>query len=142
MSLRERPERIDDVEQACQHELEAVAHDEHVGVVGDERAGGSEMEIGAGIGCLLAERVHVCHDVVAEAQLECRGRIEVGIVEMGSHRGDRGRRDRQAKFPLGLGEREPDSAPLTDAMRLTPQALHRRRCVASGERRLPAVAGH
>ena len=142
MPFGERTQRGDQIERPTQHQGQRVAHDEHVGVVGDERAGGAEVEVRPRRRSLFAERVHVRHHVVAEPLFECGSGVEVGVVEMRAHRVESRTGDGHPELLLGLGEREPDPAPLTDPMRLAPQALHRRRCVARGERRLPVCVVH
>ena len=135
-------QRVEHGQQPAQHEAEAFADDQQVGVVGDEGAGGAEVEEGPGRGRLVAEGVDVGHHVVAEPPLVLGGRGQVGVVEMGAHLRQRRVRDVEPQLPLRLGQRQPEPAPEADAVRLAPEPLHGGRGVAGAERGTPAVVGH
>ena len=92
------------------------------------------MEEGPRGGGLLPERVDVCHDVVPEAPLVARRHGEVGVVEMRPHLSQRAVGDVEPELAFGLREGEPEPPPQRDAVRLTPQALHRRGGVSGAER--------
>jgi hypothetical protein len=131
-----------DGDQPAQDKTQAFADDQQVGVVGDERAGGAEMDEGASRRRLVSKGMDVRHDVVPELLL-VRGRDrEVGVVEMRAHRFECRFGNRESQLPLGLGECEPETAPEPDAVRGAPQLLHRGGGVALTEGRLPAIAAH
>jgi hypothetical protein len=127
---------------AAEEQAEAVSHDHEVGVVGDEGAGGPQVQEGPRRRRLVGEGVHVRHHVVAEAALVARRGGEVRVVEVRPHLGQRLVRDRQAQLTLGLRQRQPDPAPQPDAVRLAPQTLHRGGRVTGAERRGPALVAH
>ena len=84
-------------DQAAEQQAQAVAHHDEIGVVGDERAGGAEVQEGPGRGGLIAEGVDVGHHVVAEATLVAAGRREVGVVQVRPHLRQRLLGDREAR---------------------------------------------
>ena len=129
-------------DEPAEQQPQPFAHDDEVGVVGDERAGGAEVQVRPRGRRLVAEGVDVGHDVVAEAALVARGGSEVGVVQVGPHLRQRLVGDVEPQLALGLGQRQPEPAPEADPVRLAPEGLHRRRGVAGAERRAPAVVGH
>jgi hypothetical protein len=139
---RERFERAENRDEPSQQQAQPLPHDDQVGVVGDEGAGGAEMEIGARRGGLVAEGVDVRHHVVPEPALVPRRRGEVRVVQVRAHLGQRFLGNGEPQLALRLREREPQPAPEPDTVRLAPEDLHRRRGVAGAQRRAPAVVGH
>ena len=135
-------ECIEHRQQPPQHHPEPVPHHHHIGVVGDEGAGGTEVDHRARRRGLLAEGVHVGHHVVPEPLFVLRRLPQVGVVEVRPHLGDRGLGDGEPELPLALGQRQPDAAPEADAVRLAPEALHLGGGVAGAERGTVAVVGH
>ena len=121
--------------QATEQQLQALAHQQQVGVVGDVGAGRAEVQVRSGRGRLVAEVVDVRHDVVAQAFLVLGGAIEVGVIEMGAQLRQRGRGNVQPQLALPFHQREPQPPPQSDAPALAPQRLHRGGGVARGERR-------
>ena len=138
----ERLQRAQHRDQPAQQEPEPVAHDQQVGVVGDERAGGAEVQERPGRGRLLAEGVHVRHHVVPEAALVPGRGGEIGVVQVGPHLGQRLLGNGEAQLALRFRQGQPEPAPQADAVRLAPERLHRGRGVAGAQRRAPAVVAH
>jgi hypothetical protein len=135
-------QRAQERDEPAQHEAEAVAHHQQVGVVGDEGAGGAEVDHLARRLGLVAEGVHVRHDVVAKAALVLRRDLEVGVVEVRAHGHQRRLGDVDAQLPLALGQGEPQAAPQADAVLLPPQRLHGGGGVPGAEGRAIAIVGH
>jgi hypothetical protein len=100
------------------------------------------MNEGTRRGRLLPQRVDVRHDVVAEAALVLRGEAQVGIIEVLAQLLDGALGNREPQLALRLQQSEPEAAPESHAMRLTPKRLHGRRRIAAAERRLPAAVAH
>ena len=140
---REALQRREHRDEPAEQQAEAVAHDDQIGVVGDERAGGAEVEERPGRGRLVAEGVHVRHDVVAEPPL-VRARPRRGRRRRGGPASAASASSGigEAELALGLRQREPEPAPEPDAVRLAPEPLHRGRGVARAERRAPAIVAH
>ncbi len=95
------------------------------------------MNEGTGGWRLIAEVMDVCHHVMAQPALVLGRFVQIDIIEMGAHLGQRGSGDREAQVPLDFHQREPQPAPQTDAAALAPERLHGGRGVARGERRDP-----
>ena len=79
---RDLAERHQHRGEPTEQQLQPLPHQQEVGVIGHVGAGSAEVEIGAGGGCLLAERVDVRHDVVAQALLVLGGPLEIHVVEV------------------------------------------------------------
>ena len=135
VAARHFAERHEHRLQAAEQQLQALAHQQQVGVVGDVGAGCAEVEIRPGRGRLVAEVVDVRHDVVAQPLLVLGGAIEVGVVEVGPQLRERGRGNVHSQLALPFHQREPQPPPQSDAPALAPQRLHRGGGVARGERR-------
>ena len=100
---------------------EPVAHEDQVGVVGDERAGGAEVDERPRRRRLVAEGVDVRHHVVPEPAL-----VRAAAARSTSSRWARiwasaSSGIGEAELALGLGEREPEPAPEPDPVRLAPE---------------------
>jgi hypothetical protein len=132
----------EDRDHPAEQQAQSLAHHDQIGVVGDERAGGAEVEEGSGRGRLVGEGVHVGHHVVPETPLVAGGRGEVGVVQVGAHLRQRLVGDGQPELPLRFGQGQPQPPPQSDAVRLAPQQLHRGRRVAGAQRRGPALVAH
>jgi len=117
----------------AQQQLQPLAHQDKVGVVGDVGARRAEVDEGACRRRLLTQMVDVCHHVVADALLVLRRALEIGIVQVGAQLRERPLRDVDAQLPLDLHEGEPQPAPQPDPSPLPPQGLHRRGGVALGQ---------
>ncbi len=142
-STRELAERAERVHELRAQQLEAAAHQQEVGVVGDVRARGAEMNERARRRRHIAERMNVGHDVVAEAALVLGHALEVEVVEVGAHLGDRLVGDLHPERSLGLGQREPQRPPERMPRLWRPDLQHRARRIALGERRrVPRAIRH
>ena len=130
-------------DEPAEQQAQAVAHDDQVGVVGDERAGGAEVNERPGRRRLVAEGVHVRHDVVAEPPL----------VRAPPRRGRRRRGAPASAASASSGIARPSSrsasASASQSRRQSPMrcgspqsALHRGRGVARAQRRRSSVVGH
>ena len=122
-------------DEPAEQQAQAVAHDDQIGVVGDERAGGAEVQERPGGRGLVAEGVHVRHDVVAEAPLVARRRGEVGVVEVGPHLRQRLLGDRRGRAPARPRRARARAGARARCGAARPRALHRGRGVAGAERR-------
>ncbi len=139
---REALQRGEHGDQPAEQQAQAVAHHDEIRVVGDERAGGAEVEEGPGGGRLIGVGVHVRHHVVAVAALVAGRGGEVHVVQVRPKLRDGLIGDRETELALRLREREPEPAPQADAVRLAPETLHGGRRVARAERRGPALVAH
>ena len=97
---RERGELVEDREQASQDQPQCVPHDHAVCIIGDETTGRAKMDERPGRRRLVAEMVHMRHDIVAkarasypgelvEAELETRGGRRVYEIDVRSVDGTR-----------------------------------------------------
>ncbi len=107
MPRREGGQLVEDGQQPAQHQPKPIPQDHAVGVVGDETAGGAEVDESTRSRCLVAEMVHVRHDVMAEAPLVACSGIEVCVVQVGPHIGDGRVGDLDTQLLLGLCQRKP-----------------------------------
>ena len=135
-------QRMQHGNQAPQQQTQTVTHDDQVGVVGNKRAGGTQVEERPSRRRLVAKGVDVSHDVVPEPALVAGGRGQIGIVQVGAHLRDRRLGYIQPQLPLALGQGQPKPAPEGDPAGLAPQRLHGGRRVARAQRRTPALVGH
>ncbi len=123
------------VHELAAQQIEAAPHEDEVGVVGHERAGRAEMDELPGRRGHVAECVDVRHHVMTVAPLVGGHGLEIDVVEVGPHLGDRLGGDRHAERLLRLGQGQPEPAPEAVARIRSPQLQHRPRCVAFGQRR-------
>ena len=72
------------------HQLQALAHDDDVGIVAHIAAGGAQMDDAGGLGALLAVGVDVAHHVVADLLFPLGGDLIVDVVHMGFQFGHHG----------------------------------------------------
>jgi len=133
-ALGERRERAEDVQRAAPKKIQPAPHQYQVGVIGDVGAGRSKMNERLCGRCRIAERVNVRHHVMTKSLLVGGNGLEVDLVEIGAHLLDRSVRDRDPQLTLGLGERQPKTAPKPVTRCRRPQLEHRLRCVPLGER--------
>jgi hypothetical protein len=139
---REPLQRREHCDQPAEQKPQSIAHQHQIGIVGHKRAGGSEVEVRAGGGYLIAEGMDVGHHIVAKAPFVPRCRSQVGVIEVLPHLADRRLRNLQSQLALGFGQGEPESAPEGNSAGLSPQRLHCRRRVSGAQRRAPAILGH
>lgn len=111
MLEREPPERLEEGSQLRRDELEPVAHQDEIRVVGDVAARGAEVDDRFGRGALLAVVGDVGHDVVAEVVLDRRDALEIDVVAAAAHLRDRLGRDGKPRLGLALGQGDPEVAP-------------------------------
>jgi hypothetical protein len=130
----ERPERQQDLSQAAEQQPARVAQDDEIGVVGDEAAGGPEMDEGARRGRLVAHVMDVRHHVVPQAALVVPHGIEVGVVEMAAQIGQGRVGNGDPEVSLGFRQGEPEPPPEAGAVPPAPQGLHGGRRVTRAER--------
>ena len=74
---------VDNPHQLVPHQLQALPHEDHVGVVAHIAAGGTQVDDGHGLGAQLAIGVDVGHHVVAQLLLPLGGLGVVDVGEMG-----------------------------------------------------------
>src|SRR5213593_4133376 len=135
VAARELRERDDDGRDPSQQQLQPLAHQQEVGVVGDVRAGRAEVNEGTRRRRLLAKMMDVRHHVVPQALLVLGRAVEIGVVEVAAELGQRAIGDVEPELLLGLQQREPEPPPQPDPPALAPQRLHRGGGVAGAERR-------
>ncbi len=138
---RERGERVHAAHEPCAGQLESLAVQDQVGVVRHVGAGRAQVDDPFGGGRVLAEEVHVRHDVVTETLLQRGCPLEVERVELRAHLGERFLRDVEAELRLGFGEREPETAPDAEPTSRGEDRLHLPRRVAVRERVHVAIEG-
>ena len=131
---REGGQRAQHTNDTPAQQLEPAPHDDQVGVVGDERTRGTEVDELVRRGGHVAKGVDVSHHVVPEAPLVDGHLLEVDVVEVRAHLRQRLIRDRHPQPLLGLGEGEPEAPPESVPHAGRPQLQHRRGRVALGER--------
>ena len=120
-------------------QAKAAAHENQVGVVGDEGARRTEVNELVRRGRDVAKGVHVGHDVMSKAPLVHGNALKVDVVEVGAHLVKRRIRNVHAELLLCLGQRQPEPAPKSMAHLRGPQLEHRPGGIALGERGRVAV---
>ena len=129
-------------EQFAADDLQSFAHLDELGVVGDEAAGGAEVDDRHRFRTKLAEDVNVAHDVVAQFALFGGDLVEVDVVEVLFHCGDLGVGDGQPELLLALREHEPEPPPGGVFELRAPEIAHLLACVTVGQRILIDVIVH
>ena len=129
-------------EQFAADDFQSFAHLDELGVVGDEAAGGAEVDDRHRFRTELAEDVNVAHDVVAQFALFGGDLVEVDVVEVLFHCGDLGVGDGQPELLLALREHEPEPPPSGVFELRTPEIAHLLACVTVGQRILIDVIVH
>ena len=109
--VRDARQNSHDFQQFGLDQFETVAHLDELGVVGDEAAGGAEVDDRFGFGTLRAEYVDMAHHVVAQFRFFGRGGFEIDVVQMRPHLIELFVGDGQAEFLFGFGQREPQPPP-------------------------------
>src|SRR3989449_1830574 len=135
VATRQLREGDDDCRNPSQQQLQPLAHQEEVGVVGDVRAGLAEVNERTRRRGLLTEMMDVRHHVMPQPLLMLGRAVEIGVVEVAAQLGQRAIGDVETELLLGLQQREPEPPPQPDPPALAPQRLHRRGGVARAERR-------
>ena len=117
------------------HQLQALAHDDDVGVVAHIAAGGAQVDDAGGLGALLAVSVDVAHHVVADQFFPRGGHLIVDVVHVGLQLGHHGGGDVvQALLHLGPGQGHPQPAPGAELVVVREDILHLVRGVPGGKR--------
>ena len=130
---RELRQDLDDVHQALPDQLQALPHEDHVGVVAHIAAGGAQVDDGHGLRALGAVGMDVRHHVMAQALLLGLGHIVVDIVLVGLQLIDLRLGHRQAQLHLRPGQGDPEPAPGGEFFVLREQIEHLRAGVAAGK---------
>ena len=124
-------------------ELEAAPHQDQIGVVGDESTRRAIVNEGARGRGNIGEGVDVRHHIVSEPTLVRAHDVEVDVVDVRPHLGERVIGDRYAELLLRFGECEPELSPKRVAHPRRPQLEHGPRRVALGKRRrVPVGRAH
>ena len=133
---------VGELGQICQHaddllahELQALAHDDDVGVVTDIAAGRAQMDDALCLGALQAVGVDVAHHVMADELLARNGVLIVDVVLVRLQLGNLLIGDGQALLLLGLSQRDPQPAPGAELVVVREDVLHLIRRIARRERR-------
>ena len=94
------------------HQLQALPHDDDVGVVAHIAAGGTQMDDAGCLGALLAVGINVAHHIMAHQLLARNGDLVVDVVHMGFQLGHHVGGDvGQALVHLGPCQCHPQAAP-------------------------------
>ena len=110
-SLGEAGQALDHRHQPVADQLQRLAQQEQVGVVGHVAARGAQVDDRPGRGADVAVGVDVGHDVVPQPPFVPLGSGKIDVVDMLPQLGDLLRRDWQPKFRLGLGQGHPQPPP-------------------------------
>ena len=121
---REPCELIDDLDEPCAEQAEAVAHEDEFGVIGDEAAGGAEVDDGACRGNEVTPGVDVGHDIVSEFSFVSFGGFEVDLIDSLAHQAELLGGDIESEFVLAFSEGDPEFAPGGVAVLGGPDAGH------------------
>ena len=136
--MREPAECVDHRGERLAQLVEALLHQDEIGVVGDVAGCGAEVNDVARAGRDVPEGVDVGHHVVAEALFVGRGAVQVDVVEVGAELGQLFRLEagrlavvgEKTEFRLGLGEPEPEPPPGAELAERPPALAHGARCIA------------
>jgi hypothetical protein len=104
LAQREGPEPAHHRAELHQQEPERLALEDQVRVVGDVARSRAEVQDRPGFRALLAQQMHVRHDVVPELLLELGGPRKICVVEVPGERVDLRLRDGEPERPLGRRE--------------------------------------
>ena len=130
------------VQQLAPHHLQALPHDDHVGIVAHIAAGGAQMDDARRLGALQAVGVHMAHHVVAAFLFPADSVVIVDVLGMGLQLGDLLVGDVNALLLLGLGQGNPQPAPGAELVVLGENELHLPAGIPGGEGADVAVVGH
>ena len=143
VSVREARKQVHDVEHLAPHDLQALLHDDDVGVVAHVAAGGAQVDDAARGGALQAVGVDMAHHIVAALALAALGVVVVDIVLVGLQLGDLPVGDGQALLLLGPRQGDPEPPPGAEFVVLGKDELHLRACVPGGKGAdIPGMIGH
>ena len=103
----ESREMIDDFDQPGQDQVERVAKEDHVRIVGDEAARRAQVDDSRRLGADVPVGVDVRHDVVPQLSLVNGHRVEVDIVHLRPELLDLRLRNGEPQLRLRLRQRHP-----------------------------------
>ena len=108
---REPFQGAQETDESRPHQLEGLAVENAVGIVGHVAARGAKVDDPRGRGTGLAKGLDVRHDVVAQLALVLRDPVVIYIVKMGAQLIQLGLADVESKLGLGFRQRKPEPAP-------------------------------
>ena len=120
-------------DQLFAHQLQALAHNDNIGVVAHIAAGRTQVDDPLGGGALQTVGVDVAHHVVAHQLFAGDGVLVVDVILVGFQLGNLGVGDSKTLLLLRLGQRDPQSAPGAEFVILRENILHLVRGIAGGE---------
>ena len=135
------PHRIDRRGQPTRDQLEGVAYQDHVGIVGDEATGRAEMDDRLGVGTLFGVGFHMGHDVVSADPLLFLRDIEVQLLLKPLHLLDLRVCDGESEFLLRLREGNPEPPPRLKSTVGAPEFRHLAGGIPFDERILVGIGG-
>ena len=124
------------------HQFQALAHDDHVGVVTHIAAGGAQMDDALGVGALQAVGIDVAHHVMTDQLFPGGSLFVVDVVLVGFQLGDLLVGDVQALLLLGFGQGNPQTAPGAELVVIGKNILHLVRSIPGGEGRDITIMCH
>jgi hypothetical protein len=136
---REGRQGRDHVLQAAAQQGQRLLHDEQVAVVGDETAGGPQVDDGARAWRLFAPGIDRRHHVMPQGGFMFRNDVEVHRVLGGPQFGELSLGHGQPKFRLGFGQGDPEPPPHPLAVERRQQAHHGLAGVAAGQGMLESL---
>ena len=117
------------------HQLQALPHDDDVGVVAHIAAGGTQMDDAGCLGALLAVGINVAHHVVAHQLFALNGHFVIDVVHMGFQLGHHVGGDvGQALVHLGPCQCHPQATPGAELVVIGEDVLHLVRGIPGGKR--------
>ena len=120
----EAGEHPDHPDQLGAHEPERLGHHDDVGVVADIAGGGAQVDDGARLGALPAERVNVGHHVVPHLPFPGLGHLVIDIVGVPLHLVDLLLGNRKPQLLFGLRQSDPQAPPCPELLVGRKQELH------------------
>jgi len=130
----ESAQAVDHGRHPAGNNLQALAQQQQIGVVGDKATGRAQVDDRPGVGTLVAVGVDVGHHVVAQLAFVAGRSLEVHVVHMGLQLVDLALGNRQAQLGLRLGQRNPEPPPRAELALRTPQRAHLRRGITANQR--------
>ena len=116
------------------HQLQAFAHNDHIGIIAHIAAGGTQMNDAGCLGALQAIGVHMAHHIVANQFFTGNGILVVDVVLVGFQLGDLFIGDAKALLLLGLSQSDPQAAPCAELVVFAENILHFVRRIAGRKR--------
>ena len=122
--IREIRQQVHHVEQLAPHDLQALAHDNHVGVVAHIAGRRAQMDDARRLRALQTVRVDVAHHVVAALLLAALRIVVVDVLRMGFQLGNLLVSDVQPLLLFRLRQRNPQLPPGAELVVLGEDELH------------------